>query len=185
MDIVPLLLLAFLFVTIGFIGGVLMTLWWVEREKRRQGIRQTGEQSGEIESMQISDREKEGTPIDPIDIPLPIIETKVIPEAKHANIEKKGLFSRKRKQKDEAEETAPEKNKPVNLIVQIDAILQDLVARSSSPERKIRLAEDPLQGVVVWVGQDKFMGIDSVPDDEIRLLIQRAVRDWELHTGSK
>lgn len=66
-----------------------------------------------------------------------------------------------------------------SIVAQIDGILQDLLVASPFASRGIRLAEDPVSGVVVFIGAQRYPGIDSVPDLEAKALIQRAVREWE------
>lgn len=66
-----------------------------------------------------------------------------------------------------------------SIVEQIDAILQDLLAQSPYADRRVRLAEEPNHGVVVWVGLERYGSIDEVPDEGIRALIQEAVRRWE------
>ncbi len=186
MGLIPLLLLAFLFVTIGFVGGVFMTLWWVERDKGRQDLKETGEQPDEAQDVPVPVTENPESSMEfTARADSLMLEPEVIPRAKPPNSEKRSLFSRKRAQKNKPEEIVIEAGKPTNLVAQIDVVHQDLVTRSHLPTREIHLAEDPLQGVIVWVGVEKFAGIDAVPDAEIRALIRQAVRDWELRTGSK
>jgi hypothetical protein len=185
MGIVPLLLLAFLFVTVGFIGGVLMTLWWVERVKPHQVSKENEAQTDEKQDSQETGSKEPVPFIESTDHTLqPAFEDLL--DTKSAVIEKRSFLSRKRVPKTNAsEEIKVETAKPVNLVAQIDAILQDLILQSSMPKRSIRLVEDPLQGVVVWVGLEKYLGIEAVPDDEIRAVIQKAVREWEQRMSSK
>jgi hypothetical protein len=42
--------------------------------------------------------------------------------------------------------------------------------------------ELPNQGMVVMVGTDQYPNVDSVPDPEIKAIIQAAVKDWESQT---
>jgi hypothetical protein len=67
------------------------------------------------------------------------------------------------------------------IVAQIDEILQQMLLASPMANRKIRLIEQPNQGVVVLVDQDQYPGIDAVPDAEIRSLIRQAVSTWEVH----
>lgn len=72
--------------------------------------------------------------------------------------------------------------KPVrvlSIVEQIDEILQELLVKSGNSQRGIRLVEDPRGGVIVWVGIEKFDGIDSVSDDEVKKIIRSAVEKWE------
>jgi hypothetical protein len=66
-----------------------------------------------------------------------------------------------------------------SIVTQIDDILQDMLAVSPLASRGIRLAEDPASGVVVFIGAQRYPGIDAVPDPEAKAMIQRAVHEWE------
>jgi hypothetical protein len=70
-------------------------------------------------------------------------------------------------------------DKPTTMVQQIDAILQEVLASSNVANKGIRLVDDPRQGVVVWVGFDHYVGIDSVPDPEVQKIIRAAVAEWE------
>jgi hypothetical protein len=66
-----------------------------------------------------------------------------------------------------------------SIVMQIDKVLQKLLADPKMKNRIIRLTEDPKTGVVVWVGFERFNGIDAVTDPEVKDLIQKAVNEWE------
>ena len=66
-----------------------------------------------------------------------------------------------------------------SIVMQIDDILQDMLAGTPLAARGIKLMEDPQRGVVVMVGIQRYEGIDSVPDSEVKAAIQSAVREWE------
>jgi hypothetical protein len=71
----------------------------------------------------------------------------------------------------------PEQNP--SIAAQIDEILQEMLAGSNLELRGIRLMELQDQGVVVLVGLDKYPDIDSIPDADIRTIINAAVKEWE------
>ena len=76
-----------------------------------------------------------------------------------------------------------DKPQATTVVGQIDEILQTMLRESGQPEQHISLAQDPTQGVVVWVGMERYVGIGAVPDEKIKALIQSAVRKWEaLHS---
>lgn len=78
---------------------------------------------------------------------------------------------------------AIDKPQATTVVGQIDEILQAMLRESNITGRHISLAQDPVQGVVVWVGTEHYVGIEAVPDEEIKALIQSAVRKWEaLHS---
>jgi len=77
---------------------------------------------------------------------------------------------------------APE-SKPVpsseSIVSQIDTVLQNRLAASSMSNQSIRLTESPTGGVRVFVGLDKYDGIDAIPNPEIKEFIRQAVAEWE------
>jgi hypothetical protein len=66
-----------------------------------------------------------------------------------------------------------------SISTQIDEILQEMLAGTTLEQRGIRLMELQDQGVVVMVGLDKYPDIASVPDADIRTVIDAAVKEWE------
>ena len=73
----------------------------------------------------------------------------------------------------------PTANVPQSMVEQINDILQkDLLA---SPLRNtfIKISELP-EGIVVWVENHSYPGVDAMPAGEARDLVQAAVRKWEL-----
>ena len=69
---------------------------------------------------------------------------------------------------------------PANSIVaQIDSILQTRIAGTSLEERGVFLAQSPEGGVMVYVGLTKYLGVDEVPDEEIKSAIRGAIAEWE------
>jgi hypothetical protein len=66
-----------------------------------------------------------------------------------------------------------------SIVEQIDEILQEKLARSSSNNKGVRLAEDATHGVVVWIGLEHFNGVDLVTDPEVRALLRESAEEWE------
>lgn len=79
------------------------------------------------------------------------------------------------KGKNEAAAAPPAKS----MVMQIEDILQDMLAGTPLEQRGIHLTEDPMRGVLVQVGLDMYEGIEAVPDAEIKKIIRTAVQDWE------
>lgn len=79
------------------------------------------------------------------------------------------------------EKTSDKKDKrpPATIVEQINEILQERLARSPLEERGIKLTEDPDKGVIVWIGTDRFSGIDAIPDMDVKAEIRAAVETWE------
>ena len=71
------------------------------------------------------------------------------------------------------------KPRATSVVGQIDEILQEMLRESPLASHGLRLVQDPSMAVVVWVDAQKYEGIDSVPDEEIKNLIRAAVKKWE------
>ena len=67
---------------------------------------------------------------------------------------------------------------PKSIVEQINDIIQDKVTNSAMAETGIKLQETP-KGVIVWVGNQSFQGLDSVPEGEAKRMIRKAVAEWE------
>jgi len=76
-----------------------------------------------------------------------------------------------------------EKPRAKTMVGQIDDVLQEMLPETVYAGHNIHLGEEYTNGVVVWVGANKYIGIDAVPDPEIKALIQSAVRKWEASEG--
>lgn len=72
-----------------------------------------------------------------------------------------------------------------SIVEQVDEILQELIVSSPLKDQKIRLTEMYNKGVVVWVGQNYYEGIDVVPDEQVKSLIKQAVKKWEADNSSR
>jgi hypothetical protein len=66
-----------------------------------------------------------------------------------------------------------------SIVHQIDAILQTRIAGTPLEDRGVFLTQSPEGGVIVYVGLTKYMGVDSVPDPEIKAAIRAAISEWE------
>jgi len=71
---------------------------------------------------------------------------------------------------------------PTSIVLQIDDILQTMLEKSPLASRAIRLREDPNSGVIVWVDERPYTGIDSVIDPDVIAVIRAAVVEWERRT---
>lgn len=69
-----------------------------------------------------------------------------------------------------------------SIVMQINDILQEKLPGTPLDGKGIRLSEDLRHGVIVWIGQDQFPGIDAVPDPQIQAAIRSAVSEWEQQT---
>ena len=66
-----------------------------------------------------------------------------------------------------------------SIVGQIDAILQERLAGSPLEDRGVFLAQSPDGSVNVYVGLTRYMGIEEVPDAEIKAAIRAAISEWE------
>ena len=80
-------------------------------------------------------------------------------------------------------ETIAKDDRPIapagSIVSQIDSILQARIVGTSLEDRGVFLAQSPEGGVMVYVGLTKYMGIDDVPDPEIKAAIRSAITEWE------
>ncbi len=65
-----------------------------------------------------------------------------------------------------------------DIISQIDEVLQKKLEDSPLESKRIRIEEGSNGEVVVYVGASRYPGIDAVPDEAIRAIIQQAIKDW-------
>ncbi len=73
----------------------------------------------------------------------------------------------------------PEAPAGMSMIEQIDAILQDKIAGTPLAERVIYLTKSPGGGVLVNVGNNRYEGVNEVPDPEIKAALREAITEWE------
>lgn len=66
-----------------------------------------------------------------------------------------------------------------SIVMQIDSVLQSRLAGTPLEDRGVFLAQSPEGGVMVYVGLTKYMGIEDVPDPEIKAAIRAAITEWE------
>ena len=85
-------------------------------------------------------------------------------------------------QKNAAAATLLESPIPRSIVEQVDDIVQEKLAAHPGPVPAIKLAEDPYEGVIVWVNQTKYVGIESVTDPTVRAIIRSAAVEWEHRT---
>lgn len=75
--------------------------------------------------------------------------------------------------------------KQLTIVEQIDEILQKLVIGTSLEKRGLFLQDDLHNGVLVYVGSEKFDGVEAVPYPEAQSLIREAVAQWEQNLTAK
>jgi hypothetical protein len=83
------------------------------------------------------------------------------------------------------EEDANTSRVDLTITQQISAILDDMLAGTDLEGKGIRLWENPDHGVDVFVGDEKFEGIEAVPYPQVRQVIRDAVLRWEQENESQ
>jgi len=69
--------------------------------------------------------------------------------------------------------------KPKSIVEQINDHLNQVIAETPGAKQGISLEDDGHHGVIVWVGIERYEGVDAVPDLEVQTLIKEAVSRWE------
>ena len=69
--------------------------------------------------------------------------------------------------------------KPKTIAGQISLIIDHMLIGNPLREKGIKLIENDHHGVDVWIGMEKFDGIDSIPYQDVQRLIREAVAKWE------
>lgn len=204
------LLVAAVFVIIGFISGALVTLWWVEREKapaqeRPRKASATAPIPTQPAHAEPAAAEPQAVPAfappqapdsaprpptAPPDVLPPQPPTNVRPERAPALDQKPTspppTSARPERMPAEGQKPAPPLPRPLSLlsiVEQIDQIFQEMLASSELAGQPIRLMEDPVKGVMVRIGSEQYNGVDAVPDPQVSALIRKAVMEWEKQAG--
>ena len=87
------------------------------------------------------------------------------------------LLSRKREDSDSV---------PVNsIVVQINAVLQNMLLHEDYQEAPIHLDENEAGDLVVLVGSQAYIGLDTVPDAQVTEIVRRAAQRWTDHNLAK
>lgn len=68
---------------------------------------------------------------------------------------------------------------PQSIVAQINSVLKARLVGTPLAGKGIRLQESRDGGVLVWVGMEKFEGVDEVPDENIRAALKAAISEWE------
>ena len=67
----------------------------------------------------------------------------------------------------------------LSIVQQIDTVLQARMADTPFAKQGIRLQESIQGGVEVYVGLQKFLAVDDVPDETVKAVIRAAIAEWE------
>lgn len=69
---------------------------------------------------------------------------------------------------------------PTSIVGQVNMILQARMANTPLAARGVALLEAPTGGVLVYIGMEKYEGVDAVPDEEVKSAIRAAIAEWEM-----
>lgn len=69
--------------------------------------------------------------------------------------------------------------KPKSIVEQINDRLAEVIAETPGAKQGVSLEDDGHHGVIVWVGIERYEGVDAVPDPDIQKNIKEAVSRWE------
>jgi len=83
------------------------------------------------------------------------------------------------RQQPAAAKDAPPAPAPLGIVGQIDSVLQARLVGTPLEGRGISLGNSPEGGVLVYVGSEKYQGVDDVPDPQIKAAIRAAISEWE------
>jgi hypothetical protein len=67
----------------------------------------------------------------------------------------------------------------LSMVQQIDTVLQARLVGTPLAKQGIRLQDSIQGGVEVYVGGQKFLAVDDVPDETIKAAIRAAIAEWE------
>lgn len=79
----------------------------------------------------------------------------------------------------QADANAPLPEGLVSIAEQIDFVLQEKLENTPYAKRGIRLKDAPGEGIRFVVGLQEYTDIGAIPDEDIRAIIQSAVKEWE------
>ncbi len=68
---------------------------------------------------------------------------------------------------------------PRTMVEQIDAILQEKLAKGPLAGRRIKILESPDKGVIVQVDGKEYPSVGEVPDPEVQAALRDATAEWE------
>nr|QCO92851.1 hypothetical protein [uncultured bacterium] len=66
-----------------------------------------------------------------------------------------------------------------SMVAQIDEIFQDLIRNSDQQQHSVKITQDFREGIIILLDGERYVGVDEVPDPEIKKLIRAAVAEWE------
>ena len=73
----------------------------------------------------------------------------------------------------------PAEAAPTTMVGQINMLLQARIANTKFASQGVSMIESVSGGVNVYVGLNRYEGIDEIPDEEVKALIRAAIAEWE------
>ncbi len=110
----------------------------------------------------------------PSPAPMPAPVQSVPPAPSFASAQDKPATPVPPKKKDEKPEIAP-----TSMVGQINAILQLRIANTPLSSLGVTMMESPSGGVIVFVGVNKYEGMEDVPNEDVKAAIRAAIAEWE------
>ena len=74
---------------------------------------------------------------------------------------------------------AARRDAPKSIVQQIDEIFQAKLIGTAFEGQKIYITEDFRKGVIVWIENDMYEGVGSMPEGEVKKLLRESVQEWE------
>lgn len=68
---------------------------------------------------------------------------------------------------------------PTSIVGQINLVLQEKLVGSPLEGRVISMSQSAEGGVIVTVGASQYLGVDDVPDADVKAVIRAAIAEWE------
>ena len=65
------------------------------------------------------------------------------------------------------------------MVGQINTILQLRIANTPLSSQGVTIMESTSGGVIVYVGINKYEGIEDVPNEDVKTAIRAAIAEWE------
>jgi hypothetical protein len=65
-----------------------------------------------------------------------------------------------------------------SIVEQINDLIQEKITNTPLAETGIKIQETP-KGVIVWIGNQSYPGLDTVPEGEAKQMIRKVVAEWE------
>ena len=106
--------------------------------------------------------------------PMPVPVQSTAPTSSSVSAQDKSATPIPSKKKDEKPESTP-----TSMVGQINTILQLRIANTPLSSQGVTIMESTSGGVIVYVGINKYEGIEDVPNEDVKAAIRAAIAEWE------